>query len=238
LREFVAWLEAHTGRRLKPDKFRAVLALSRQAVTLWQEILEFGQHRPSPINAPDLFVAMAPVVALRGARRAIDCYRHLKAELEERITHGIGAVPGERYRLLWDNIAIWYRLYGFFRPFMDAGACFVADTYTNAWTVEIDLEEPLVSLARAYTAVFINVDLPTRLRTIAGLAQRYQVDGMVMHANRSCKPFSITQNEVRDGLRDELGLPVLILEADMCDARLYNEGAVRERSTAFLEMLQ
>jgi benzoyl-CoA reductase/2-hydroxyglutaryl-CoA dehydratase subunit BcrC/BadD/HgdB len=237
LREFVAWLEAHTGRRLKPDRFSAVLALSRQAVTLWQEILEFGQHRPSPINAPDLFVAMAPVVALRSTHRATDCYRHLKAELEGRVTHGIGAVPGERYRLLWDNIAIWYRLYRFFRPFMDAGACFVADTYTNAWTIDIDLEEPLASLARAYTAVFINVDLPTRLRTIADLAQRFQVDGMVMHANRSCKPFSITQNEVRDGLRDELGLPVLILEADMCDARLYNEGAVRERATAFLEML-
>ena len=237
LREFVAWLEAHTGRCLKPDRFRAVLALSRQAVSLWQEILEFGQHRPSPINAPDLFIAMAPVVALRGTRRAIDCYRHFKAELEERVTHGIGAVPGERYRLLWDNIAIWYRLYRFFRPFMDAGACFVADTYTNAWTIEIDLEEPLASLARAYTAVFINVDLPTRLRTIADLARRYQVDGMVMHANRSCKPFSITQNGIRDGLRDELDLPALILEADMCDARLYNEGAVRERAAAFLEML-
>jgi benzoyl-CoA reductase/2-hydroxyglutaryl-CoA dehydratase subunit BcrC/BadD/HgdB len=85
--------------------------------------------------------------------------------------------------------------------------------------------------------VFINVDLPTRLGTIADLARRFQVNGMVMHANRSCKPFSITQSDVRDGLRDELGLPVLILEADMCDARVYNEGAVGERVAAFLEML-
>jgi len=237
LQEFVAWLEAHTGRRLKPDKFRSVLALSREAVALWQEILEFGQYRPSPINAPDLFVAMAPIVALRGTRRAVDCYRRLRAELEERVAHSIGAVPGERYRLLWDNIAIWYRLYRFFRPFMDAGACFVADTYTNAWTVELDLEEPFVGLARAYTGVFINVDLSTRLRIISDLARRFEVDGVVMHANRSCKPFSIAQNDMRDTLRDELGLPVLILEADQCDARLYNEGAVRERVAAFLEML-
>ena len=237
LREFVAWLEAHTGRRLKPDRLQAVLARSREAVALWQEILAFGQHRPSPINTPDLFVAMAPIVALRGTRRAIDCYRHLIAELEDRVAQGIGAVPGERYRLLWDNIAIWYRLYRFFRPFMDAGACFVADTYTNAWTVGLDPEEPFVSMARAYTGVFINVDLPTRVRIIANLARRCHVDGMVMHANRSCKPFSVTQNDVRDGLRDELGLPILILEADMCDARLYNEGAVQERVAAFLEML-
>jgi benzoyl-CoA reductase/2-hydroxyglutaryl-CoA dehydratase subunit BcrC/BadD/HgdB len=237
LREFVAWLEAHTGRRLRPDKFHAVLSLAREAIMLWQEVLAFGQHRPSPVNAPDLFVAMAPIVALRGTRRAVDCYHRLKAELEERAAQGVGAVPGERIRLLWDNIAIWYRLYRFFRPFMDAGACFVADTYTNGWTVELDPEEPFTSLARAYTGVFINVDLPTRLRTIADLARRFQVDGVVMHANRSCKPFSITQSDVRDALRDELGLPVLILEADMCDARLYNEGAVRERVAAFLEML-
>jgi benzoyl-CoA reductase/2-hydroxyglutaryl-CoA dehydratase subunit BcrC/BadD/HgdB len=237
LHEFVEWLETHTRRRLKPDKLHSALALSRKAVALWQEILSFGQYRPSPINAPDLFVAMAPVVALRGTRQAVDCYQRLRAELEERVSQSVGAVPGERHRLLWDNIAIWYRLYRFFRPFMDAGVCFVADTYTNAWTVEMDVEEPFDSLARAYTGVFINVDLPTRLHTIVRLARSFQVDGMVMHANRSCKPFSIAQSDVRGTLRDELGLPTLILEADMCDARLYNEGAVRERVSAFLEML-
>jgi benzoyl-CoA reductase/2-hydroxyglutaryl-CoA dehydratase subunit BcrC/BadD/HgdB len=237
LHEFVAWLETHIGRRLKPDKLDAVLARSREAVALWQEILAFGQHRPSPVNAPDLFVAMAPIVALRGTRRAVGCYRRLKAELEERVARTIGAVPNERYRLLWDNIAIWYRLYRFFRPFMDSGACFVADTYTNAWTVELDSQRPFESMARTYTGVFINVDLPTRTRIIADMARRFEVDGMVMHVNRSCKPFSIAQSDVRDRLRDDLGIPILLLEADMCDERLYNEGAVQERVEAFLEML-
>jgi benzoyl-CoA reductase subunit B len=92
-------------------------------------------------------------------------------------------------------------------------------------------------MAQAYTGVFINSNLHARVRTITDLARRFQVDGMVMHANHSCKPFSITQSQVRDRLRDELALPTLILEADMCDARLYNEGAVRERVAAFLEML-
>ncbi len=237
LHEFVAWLEAHTRRRLKPDKFRSVLTLSYEATKLWQEILEFGRRRPSPINAPDLFIAMAPIVALRGTRQAVNCYQGFRAELEERVAQGIGAVPGERYRLLWDNIAIWYRLYRFFRPFMDAGACFVADTYTNSWTTHLDVEEPFVSLARAYTGVFINIDLSTRLQTITRMAHHFQADGMVMHANRSCKPFSITQSDVRNALREELDLPVLILEADQCDSRLYNEGAARERVAAFLEML-
>ncbi len=237
LHEFVGWLEAHTGRRLKPDRFRSTLDLAREAIALWQEILEFGQHRPSPVNAPDRFIALAPIVTLRGTRKVIDCYQGLKAELEERVAQGVSAVIEERYRLLWDNIAIWHRLYRFFRPFMDAGACFVADTYTNAWTVELDTDDPYVGMAQAYTGVFINIDLPARLQTITRMAQRFQADGMVLHANRSCKPFSITQNQVRTVLRDELGLPAIILDADMCDTRLYNEGAIRERVAAFLEML-
>lgn len=237
LHELIAWLQAHTGRRLNQERLYRTLEYAREAVSLWQEILAFGQHRPSPVNAPDLFVAMAPIVTLRGTRQAVDCYRRLKKELEERVAQGVGAVPGERYRLLWDNIAIWYRLYRFFRPFMDAGACFVADTYTNAWTVELDVDEPLTGMALAYTGVFINLDLSTRLQTIIELAQRFQVDGVVMHANRSCKPFSITQNDVREAMRAELGLPVLILEADMTDSRLYNEGAIQERIAAFLESL-
>lgn len=85
--------------------------------------------------------------------------------------------------------------------------------------------------------VFINVDTPTRMHIIGNLAQRFQVNGVVMHANRSCRPFSTTQNDVRDELREEPGLPVLLLEADICDSRLYNEGAVQERVAAFLEML-
>jgi benzoyl-CoA reductase/2-hydroxyglutaryl-CoA dehydratase subunit BcrC/BadD/HgdB len=92
-------------------------------------------------------------------------------------------------------------------------------------------------MARTYSGVFINVDLPARTRIIAAMARRFEVDGMVMHVNRSCKPFSIAQSDVRDRLRDDLGIPVLLLEADMCDERLYNEGAVRERVEAFLEML-
>ena len=237
MRELVDWLESHTDRKLDPERFREVLEHSREAVALWQEILSFGQYRPSPVNAPDLFIAMSPIVALRGTRQVIDVFRGFKAELEERVAQGVGAVPGERYRLLWDNIAIWYRLHRFFRPFMNAGACFVADTYTNAWAVELKVDDPFNRLAQTYTGVFINIDLPTRLETIAGLAERFGADGMVMHANRSCKPFSITQGDVRDALRSNLALPVLILEADMCDSRLYNEGALRERVAAFLEML-
>ncbi len=233
----IEWSEAQVGRKMVWDQLMETLTLSREAIALWTEIRELGVHRPSPLNAPDLFLAMGPIVVMRGTQTAVDFYRLMKAEVEERVAQRVAAVPGERVRLLWDNIAIWYRLIRFYRLFADEGACFVADTYTNGWSANLTLEEPIMGLARVYAAPFINLNLETRSEVMKDLAQRFQVDGMVMHANRSCKPFSLTQSGLRDVLRDEMGLPVLILEADMTDARLYNEGVIRERASAFLEML-
>ena len=236
--EYITWAEDQVGQKMDFDRFINTLELSREAIRLWTEIREMGAHRPSPLNAPELFLAMAPVVVLRGTEAAVEFYRLMKAETEERIASGVAAVPGERIRLLWDNIAIWYRLFRFFRLFSEQGACFVADTYTNAWSIDLTLDEPVMGLARAYAAPFINLDLTTRSRIVNGLARQFDVDGMVMHANRSCKPFSLTQPDLRNALRNETGLPSLILEADMTDSRLYNEGIISERITAFLEMLE
>jgi benzoyl-CoA reductase/2-hydroxyglutaryl-CoA dehydratase subunit BcrC/BadD/HgdB len=237
MEDYVAWSEEQVGFKMDSDRLMETLMLSREAVRLWTEIRELGTHRPSPLNAPELFVAMAPVVVLRGSQDAVDFYRLMKAETEERIAKGIAAVPGEKVRLLWDNIAIWYRLFRFFHLFTEEGACFVADTYTNAWSMNVDPEDPIKGLARAYAAPFINIELNTRAQVINDLARRFDVDGMVMHANRSCKPFSLTQLDLRDALREELSLPTLVLEADMTDSRLYNEGVIKERVAAFMEML-
>jgi benzoyl-CoA reductase/2-hydroxyglutaryl-CoA dehydratase subunit BcrC/BadD/HgdB len=237
LEEFIAWITRYTGRRLDQRKFTQVLTRSNEAVSLWREIRELCTARPSPLNAPDLFVAMAPIVVLRGTRAAVSYYRRLKAEVEERVAQGLGAVPEERCRLLWDNIAIWYRLYRLFGYFVDYGACFVVDTYTNAWSVNVDMDDPIEGLARTYTSVFINQSIQARAGIMTDMVRRFRVDGIVFHSNRSCKPYSLGQYELRRIVGERTGVPGLIFEADMCDTRVYAEEPVKTRIQAFMETL-
>jgi len=234
---FIAWAEKQTGRRLKQKKFVQTLELSDQAVNLWREIRELCVHRPSPLNAPDLFTQMAPIVVLRGTKQCVEYYRKLLAEVEERIAQGLGAVPNERHRLLWDNIAIWPGLFRFYHLFSRAGACFVCDTYTHAWSTNLKLDDPILGLAHAYTAVYINLSVQTRTRMMVEMAGRFGVDGAVLHANRSCKPYSLGQHDLRLAVMEQAGIPAMILEADMCDTRVYADGAIKTRVEAFLEML-
>lgn len=237
LAECIGWAEKITGRTFDMTKLEQVMALSKEAIDLWSDIRSLGQHKPSPLNIPDLFLSMTPIVVLRGRQDAVDFYTLMKKETEERIKTGTAAVPGEQHRLLWDNIALWADLFRFYRFFAEADACFVADTYTGAWSIPLSLKNPLSSLARAYTSPFINLNLKQRLKVIKTMAEDFHAHGLVMHSNRSCKPFSFTQGAIRKGFTEATGLPVLSLEADMCDLRSYNPGVLQERITAFLEML-
>jgi benzoyl-CoA reductase/2-hydroxyglutaryl-CoA dehydratase subunit BcrC/BadD/HgdB len=237
LEDLIAWVTRHTGRRLNQHKFEQALQLSNEAVTLWREIRELCQARPSPLNAPDLFLTMAPIVVLRGSKDAVTFYRKLKAEVEGRVSRGEGAIMEERYRLLWDNIAIWYRLFRLFSLFTDAGACFVVDTYTNAWSVSVDTDDPILGLAQTYSTVYINQSLQARADQMVDLVERFGVDGLVFHSNRSCKPYSLGQYEVLEEIGRRTGVPGLILEADMCDTRLYADEPIKNRIQAFLELL-
>jgi len=241
MKELGAWAEklaeAKTGTSLDEGRLEEVMTLSKDTIDLWSEIRSLGVHTPSPISISDLFISMAPVVVMRGKQEALDFYTMMKREIEERISSSIAAVPGEKYRLLWDNIAIWADLFRFYRFFAEADACFVADTYTGAWSIPLSLDDPIEGLSRAYTAPFINLNISKRLQVMESMAADFQAHGMVMHSNRSCKPFSFTQGFLRKRFTEITGRPVLSLEADMCDTRSYNPGVLRERITAFLEML-
>jgi benzoyl-CoA reductase/2-hydroxyglutaryl-CoA dehydratase subunit BcrC/BadD/HgdB len=238
LEELIAWVTRHTGRKINDKKLAQALQLSSEAVTLWREIRELCQARPSPLNAPDLFLTMAPIVVLRGTKDAVSFYRKLKAEVEERVARGEGAILEERYRLLWDNIAIWYRLFRLFNVFTNAGACFVVDTYTNAWSASVDATEPILGLAQTYSTVYINQSLQARTELVIDLVERFGVDGMVFHSNRSCKPYSLGQYDLLDRVSAQTGVPGLILEADMCDTRVYAEEPVKNRIQAFIDLLE
>jgi benzoyl-CoA reductase/2-hydroxyglutaryl-CoA dehydratase subunit BcrC/BadD/HgdB len=212
--------------------------LSVQGVDLWKEVLKTAENRPSPFTCFDAFIHMAPIVTLRGTQEVVDYYTLLRDEMRERVANGIGAVPDEKYRLIWDNIPIWYEMRNLGNLFASNNACLVADTYTTAWAVDIRIEDPLTSMADAYTKVYLNISIDIMLEQLIGLIERYQADGLVMHSNRSCKPYSLGQYDLARAVTERTGKPALIIEADMTDSRVYSEAQTRERVEAFIESLQ
>ena len=241
LRDLIPPLESLAGRDFDEGSFEEILRRSRRTSLLWGEALTTMQARPAPMSIFDAFVHMAPVVSLRGLPVAEQYYEVLVAELKERVEKGVGGLKKERFRLLWDNIAVWFKVADFARLFGEAGGAFVAATYTNAWAEtahHLDLSSPFEAMAKAYSLVVLNRDLSHRVALMKRIIEDYQVDGVLFHSTRSCKPYSVGQYDIRSKLARECGVATAVIEADTTDTRVYAEGAANTRLEAFLEALE
>jgi benzoyl-CoA reductase/2-hydroxyglutaryl-CoA dehydratase subunit BcrC/BadD/HgdB len=240
IEEAIAVAERVAGKSLDPQRLQQVALLSRQASELWLEIIQRGQHRPAPISVFDQFIQMAPVVEMRGEAYTVDFYATMLKEVDERIAQGMGVIQNERKRLLWDNLPIWYRLRYLAEYLGGHGVAIVASTYTNAWgelANLIDTQDQLEGMARTYIYPILNRGAGDKLATMKSMIEKFQLDGAILHSDRSCKPYSMGQIDQRDRLIRECGVPALLLEADHNDPRAYSEGQVESRLDAFIEML-
>ena len=241
LDEYIAFLEQACGKKFDYERLADVGRLSLEGQRLWQAVLDTTASRPAPMSAFDAFYHLALIVTLRGTEEVIEYYKQLLAKMKDRVARGIGAVQGEKYRLLWDNIPIWPRTRWLFNKFASHQACLVADTYTSAWcgTMQyIDENNFLDSMAEAYTRIYLNIGVDEMARKVIEMVDKYQADGIVMHSNRSCKPYSFGQYEIARIVERERGIPSLIIEADMVDERMFSESQVENRIDAFMEIVK
>ena len=241
INEYIAFLEESCGKKLDFDRMQEVGRLSVEGQRLWQAVLDTAINRPAPLSAFDAFFHLALIVTLRGTQQAVDYYRLLLAEMRERVASGIGAVPNERYRLLWDNIPVWFRTKWLSEKFASHEACLVADTYTSAWCGSlkyVDENNFLGTMAECYTRIYLNIGVDEMARQVIEMVDKYVVDGLVMHSNRSCKPYSLGQYDIQRIVGEQKGIPTLMIEADMVDERSFSEGQIETRIEAFIEMLR
>ena len=239
--EMIPELERISGQPFKEEKFRGIIRTAKETSLAWGEILDTLKARPAPMTIFDAFVHLAPVVSLRGLPVALDYYRLLLSELQERVAKGVGAVASERKRLMWDNIAMWYKIRDFSNLFAERGMNFVTATYTNAWaetTPQLDEGHPFESMAKAYSLIVLNNNLNQRLYLMERLIEDFKVDGLVIHSARSCKPYSVGQYDIKRLLMERLGVPSVVIEADIADSRAYSEEQTMTRLEAFFEALE
>jgi benzoyl-CoA reductase/2-hydroxyglutaryl-CoA dehydratase subunit BcrC/BadD/HgdB len=241
LDEYIAFLEQTCGKAFDMTKSMEVGRLSIEGQRLWQAVLDTAAHKPAPMTAFDAFFFLALIVTLRGTKTVVDFYKELLAEMKERIEQGISAIENERYRLLWDNLPIWYRLKWLSETFASHGASLVADTYTTAWCGSmkyIDENNFVDSMAEAYTRIWLNIGIDEMVKTVLDMIDKYEVDGVVMHSNRSCKPYSFGQYDIQRMIQDQKGIPCMMIESHMNDERSFSESQTATRIDAFMEMIR
>jgi len=230
-------LEKQCGRKMDFDRLADVVRLSNKCTRLWGEILALCRQVPSPLTFFDTLIHLGPAIIMRGTPAAIEYYTLLKAEVQDRVSNGVAAVPGERFRFYWEGPPIWPALRPLADLFLNHQVAVVASTYCSIVALPgIDPKNPIESMAAAYTSIFHNRSDAWKEDRLVKYFNDYAVDGVIYHEGRTTP----SQSNVRFGLEVRLGkrtgLNALVLEGDTHDLRLFSMSQVVQKLRDFIEI--
>ena len=244
IRGLVKFVEDNTNVTFDEDRLKETVRNSDLTGHYWKQILELRRNKPSPASFRHMAGQILPLVTALGDPDPVDFYKAFVDHYENLIKAGVTpAEGGEKYRLIWNGIPIWHHLQ-IIDYFEKKGANFVWEPYTSlSWgnktkSGRLDPENPFRTLAEKYTNVLSNKPIEKRYVHFDEAIKDYEIDGLVMFSNRSCRPMSIGQDEVVDLVRERHDLPILIFEGDQADPEGFSWEDAKTRIDGFIEVLE
>lgn len=238
IKQMIKSLEQIAEKKIDLDELKIVTALSRECSDLWSQVLATAAAKPSPLTFFDASTLMGAAVVGRGTEQANTCYKNLLKELKERISNNIGAVEKEQFRIYWDGMPVWGRLKAHSELFGNLKACVLASTYCSSWIFSaLDSDNPLESMARAYTELFIVRSDQYKEKYIKEMLEFFSIDGIIYHDAKTCPNNSNSRYGMPKRVEKETQIPSLIINGDLNDLRLLSDEQTRTNVEAFMEQL-
>jgi len=249
--EVIPTLERVSGVKFDIDRLREYLKKSAAAEEDLVRVLQSAKRKPSPIDAyfGGIYYIGPIFGAFRGTDDAIDYYKFLRAEVEERVAAGKGPVTPdgdmekEKYRLVVEGPPNYTNFRQFWKMFYDEGAVVVASSYTKVGGVydfgfRHDPANPLETLAEYCLGVYTNRSLPMRIDMLANYINDYEADGLLINSIKSCNSFSAGQLLIMREVEKRTGKPAAFVESDLVDPRYFSAANIKNRLESYFQMIE
>jgi benzoyl-CoA reductase subunit B len=241
LNDMVKFIEQQTGRPYPWDRLRELMGQVKRASELRLESMALCSRRPAPASFFDWVASIAPINHLPVGPEIVDYFQAVKSEVEKRVASGEGAIQKEKYRLFFDGIMNWNKVGWLAEKFAQYDAAVIAGRYTHMafWQEPglIDPQDPVLGMAQNYLVCPNNHSAPILISQILKLCEQYEVDGMVLHASRTCRAFTNPQFLIADAASKRLGIQTSTFEGDVTDESFYKDELVNSRVEAMLEAI-
>ena len=226
MRDLIALLERKTGRRFDTDKFVHLMErINEQEGYIAEAAQLVGAARPCPVAITDQMPNTMIPQWHRGSDWAVAHARRFRDEVAARVRDGVGVAAHERLRLMWIGAGVWHDT-GFYQALEERlGAVFVWSMYMPFAGPQYirDLKgRPFEALASRVCSMNEVLHLPPWMNGwMVHEARRCGIDAAVMLVPPDSR-LSQSGTRLTCLALQEAGIPVLMLDADMVDAKQWN----------------
>ena len=248
--EVIPLLEEISGVKFDIDRLREYLKRSAQDEDDLVWVLQSAKNKRSPIDAyfGGIYYIGPIFGAFRGTEDAVDFYRALRVEIQERMDLGLGPVTPdgpmgeEKYRLVTEGPPNYTHFREFWKMFYDEGAVVVASSYSKVGGVydlgfRHDADNPLETLAEYCLGCYTNRSLPRRTEMLTNYMDEYDADGLLINSIKSCNSFAAGELLMMDEVEKRTGKPAAFVETDLVDPRYFSAANVKNRIESYLQMI-
>lgn len=235
-RAAVKQLEEITGKTWSEERFSEVMANSCRTSRAWLAATAESQHEPSPFNGFDLLNHMAVMVTARGKVEAADAMETLLKEYRANVASGTSTFRAEeKYRIMFEGIACWPWLRVTSTGMKGRGINMVTTIYADAFGFDYASFDDMI---RAYCNVPNAINLEHARDKRVKLGKANNIEGLLVHTNRSCKLWSGFMYEMSRQIGEECGVPVVSFDGDQADPRNFSEAQYDTRVQGLTEIMQ
>lgn len=238
MRDLIALLERRTGRRFDMARLEQLMErINEQEQYLAEAADIVAEARPCPVSIVDQMPNTMIPQWHRGSEWAVAHAKRFRDAVRERARAGLGSASRERLRLMWIGAGLWHDT-SFYQALEERlGAVFVWSMYlpfAGAQYIRDLKGRPLEALASRICSMNEVLHLPPWMNEwMCSEAQRCDIDAAVMLVppdNRLSQSGTLLTRAALEAA----GVPVLMLDADMVDAKSWDRDAAVARVSEFL----
>lgn len=239
LKEMIAWLEKNSPGKMDWDSLKDRLEKRNRMVELEMEIWEMIRQKPAPMAAEPIYLSHLWTYNISpGSSTSVELFERLTKMTRKNLEMGIPAVKNEKYRaLLWspptahffDLFAWAEKAYGVtcLMDMMSYNRQPLIDTSSPemmlkglAWNI---MDGPMVRHSRGPAENYLD--------DIFHIYRMFDLDMIWVAGHIGCKNTWALSGMLREICREK-GIPLLIIEYDLCDPRITTrEGIIRQVET-------
>ena len=231
----------------RPDyeKLKEAIELENEVSKIQLEIFELKKVKPCPVENMFNVMAAAAAIYFSGRNEKLSFYNDMLEIAKDRYKNKKHHAGEEKIRSIWPYMVIFFDLE--LGEWLDRhlGMSILFDIFNYNFAEPINtksdvdtmfygmakraMEAPMVKQSAEFYYSFID--------QCVQLAKEYTADCFIFTSHIGCKQFGSVPQLLREALKEEVGIPMLIIDIDVADPRITNIETVKEKIKTFTQTL-
>lgn len=231
----------------EPDykRLRKHLELENKNNQTMLEIFELKKAIPCPVDNLFNGLSSAAQIFLSGRQEKADFYNGVLENAKKRLKAGVHHGGEEKFRSIWPYMLVYFSIE--LCEWLDRhlGMTVLFDVFNYVFTENVRTDKDLDTMFHDMARKAMTVPMVKQssdfyynfIREMVQYAKDFSANCFIYTSSIACKQFGSVPQILREALKEEVGIPMLLIDIDVADTRITNLEAIKEKIKIFTQTL-